>query len=477
MSGGERLSWAVLDRPEGQGLLTVCNHVSALDDPLVLAAAIPAEVIARPDRMRWTMCAAERCFHRKLLGSLLKSAKVLPIERGAGLGQPGVVAAERRLARGDWVHIFPEGTRAADPERLGVVRRGVGRLYVEACERARRESPGPSGRAPLLLPFVHRGMERINSRGKAGLGVGHEVEVVVGEPIDLEPLLDCAPGFPHFPPHRPSFSWRCMGGAKYPVGRATPVGKRGATRERGLRFGGVERREHASDISPARGPRAAMASRGATRDELYEAVAEEVAHSLRVLHAGLFGYDPEPHPRRHLTAAEGAAASRALFSASASAGPWAAAYESFPPRPHPGFAASAAASPAGASSSGGGGGVVGSSKSLGGLGWGRRSSGCVLGDFDVASEAGAGDSGDPPAWGRGGGLPGGTDAAAAFFAPPQDDLWWYAAKTQALQRAGRGTVPFAAAGALAALVEGVDGRSCWSGAAAAAAARGDMASC
>ena len=53
------------------------------------------------------------------------------MERGAGLAQPGMAAAEARLAAGDWVHVFPEGTRSRDG-RMGPARRGVGRL-VAAC--------------------------------------------------------------------------------------------------------------------------------------------------------------------------------------------------------------------------------------------------------------------------------------------------------------------------------------------------------
>lgn len=36
------------------------------------------------------------------------SLQVLPVERGAGLSQPGMRAAEACLADGDWLHIFPE---------------------------------------------------------------------------------------------------------------------------------------------------------------------------------------------------------------------------------------------------------------------------------------------------------------------------------------------------------------------------------
>lgn len=59
--------------------------------------------------------------------------QVLPVERGAGLDQAGMRAAEARLAAGDWVHVFPEGTRSRDG-RVGHARKGVGRL-VAACKQ------------------------------------------------------------------------------------------------------------------------------------------------------------------------------------------------------------------------------------------------------------------------------------------------------------------------------------------------------
>ena len=54
------------------------------------------------------------------------------MERGAGLAQAGMAAAEARLRAGDWVHVFPEGTRSADGRAMRPARRGVGRL-VAAC--------------------------------------------------------------------------------------------------------------------------------------------------------------------------------------------------------------------------------------------------------------------------------------------------------------------------------------------------------
>jgi monolysocardiolipin acyltransferase len=67
--------------------------------------------------------------------------------------QQGLAAAEARLAAGDWVHIFPEGTRSRDG-KMGPVRKGVGRL-VASCADAQ----------PLIVPFVHTGMEEVLPKG------------------------------------------------------------------------------------------------------------------------------------------------------------------------------------------------------------------------------------------------------------------------------------------------------------------------
>ena len=58
--------------------------------------------------------------------------QVLPIDRGQGLQQQGMQAAQQRLSKGDWVHVFPEGTRSLTG-RTGQAKRGVGRL-IAACD-------------------------------------------------------------------------------------------------------------------------------------------------------------------------------------------------------------------------------------------------------------------------------------------------------------------------------------------------------
>lgn len=90
--------------------------------------------------------------------------QVLPVERGRGMQQPGMQAAQARLAAGEWVHIFPEGTRSPDGTTMGPVRAGVGRLVA-----------GCAGDDPVVLPIVHDGMQRVMPRGTSVPVPGQEV--------------------------------------------------------------------------------------------------------------------------------------------------------------------------------------------------------------------------------------------------------------------------------------------------------------
>jgi len=183
VQGSEHMS-AALQRPAGQALITVCNHVSAIDDPLVVANIVPQEYYDKPQSLRWTLCASDRCFKYAALAPLFTAAKVLPVTRGGGLAQTGMRAAEERLAQGDWVHIFPEGTRSRNPERMLPVRKGVGRLVAAAAEGSQH--------APLVVPFVHSGMEGVMPVGSSLPAFDGKVRVVVGEPIRVDDLLAAA---------------------------------------------------------------------------------------------------------------------------------------------------------------------------------------------------------------------------------------------------------------------------------------------
>lgn len=73
--------------------------------------------------------------------------------------------------------MFPEGTRTRDG-KLGKPRLGVSRLIAEP------RIP------PVVVPFLHSGMERILRRGEwIPVNAGQHLCVLVGEPIDFSDLV------------------------------------------------------------------------------------------------------------------------------------------------------------------------------------------------------------------------------------------------------------------------------------------------
>ncbi|MFX0575170.1 lysophospholipid acyltransferase family protein [Nocardia nepalensis] len=83
----------------GEGRLIVAGHIG-WTDVVVMAAVQPLGFVARADMVDWP-----------LLGGLAKLMRVIPIERERLRELPGVVARlGERLAAGDRVAVFPEGT-------------------------------------------------------------------------------------------------------------------------------------------------------------------------------------------------------------------------------------------------------------------------------------------------------------------------------------------------------------------------------
>lgn len=71
---------------------------------------------------------ANVCFysHRQFFAS----GKTLPIVRGAGVHQHVLKVAASATARGDWVHVFPEG-RINFSGKMGPFKWGVGKLVCD----------------------------------------------------------------------------------------------------------------------------------------------------------------------------------------------------------------------------------------------------------------------------------------------------------------------------------------------------------
>ena len=99
-------------------------------------------------------------------------------------------AALDRLRHGDWVHIFPEGTRGRDSSSIQPVRRGVGHLFSATLLSGTGASRRRDGPLPLVVPFVHSGMEHIMPKGTLVPRIGQHVTVLVGSPISMDDIVD-----------------------------------------------------------------------------------------------------------------------------------------------------------------------------------------------------------------------------------------------------------------------------------------------
>jgi len=172
----------VLNRPDHVGLITVSNHTSTLDDPMLLSAMLPWSFFLTEHvhgKVRWSLCAREICYSNYLLGQFFQSGKTLPIERGKGPLQPVMKIAAGELSRGGWVHLFPEG-RINYTGKLGHLRWGVGKVFCDAVEA--------TGQAPRVLPFYHLGMGRMMPRRARIPRFGNDIDVVVGDVIHMDDL-------------------------------------------------------------------------------------------------------------------------------------------------------------------------------------------------------------------------------------------------------------------------------------------------
>ncbi|KAI8782182.1 tafazzin [Biomphalaria glabrata] len=168
----EILDQAMLDRPKFKGLLTVSNHTSCMDDPLLWGVLKTRQLINR-DLMRWTSAAEDICFTNKFSALFFSLGQVFPIVRGDGVYQKGTDFAIEILDQGKWVHFFPEGKVNLTLEFMRL-KWGVGRIIAD-CKVT-----------PLVLPIWHVGMDKVlPTRSPYIPLINKSVTYLVGNPIDF----------------------------------------------------------------------------------------------------------------------------------------------------------------------------------------------------------------------------------------------------------------------------------------------------
>jgi 1-acyl-sn-glycerol-3-phosphate acyltransferase len=152
--------------PRSGPAIVACNHISYLD-PIAIAYAI-----LRAGR-RPRFLAKEELFRIPVLGSVMRGVGQIPVHRGMR-DRSALAMAERALAAGEVVVVYPEGTVTSRPDHLPMDgKTGAVRLALAA-------------HLPVI-PMASWGSVAVwQKSGKGSLKMGRPIWVKVGEPIDVE---------------------------------------------------------------------------------------------------------------------------------------------------------------------------------------------------------------------------------------------------------------------------------------------------
>lgn len=168
----------VRSRPNGLPLITVSNHMSTLDDPLLWG--FKGFPICDANLSRWVLAAEDICFKSSPLSYFFRLGKCIPITRGGGIYQEHMNEALERLSEGAWLHTFPEGKVCQEDSPIRRLKWGTASLIVRAPV------------TPIVLPIVHKGFEQVmpdkSSRGKRPPFplCNKEIRIIVGEPMEFD---------------------------------------------------------------------------------------------------------------------------------------------------------------------------------------------------------------------------------------------------------------------------------------------------
>ncbi|PSS30108.1 N-acylphosphatidylethanolamine synthase [Actinidia chinensis var. chinensis] len=174
----ETLIRLVQSRPPGVPLLTVSNHMSTLDDPVMWGfKGFPT---ADPKLVRWVLAAEDICFKNSVLSYLFRLGKCIPITRGAGVYQEHMNEALDRLSDGAWLHTFPEGKVYQESAPIRRLKWGTASLIARAPV------------TPIVLPIVHHGFQEVMPENYL-LGRrppfplwNKNIKIIVGDPIEFD---------------------------------------------------------------------------------------------------------------------------------------------------------------------------------------------------------------------------------------------------------------------------------------------------
>lgn len=153
--------------PRDRGFIAVANHLSDLDSLTAMRALVDEDVPIYS-------LIKSGLYDAPVLGHVFKAGGQIPVYRGTAKAGDALVEAERRLALGDPIMIFPEGTLSRDPLRWPMTgKTGAARLAMRTG-------------VPVLPMGQWGAHEILDTYNKSFRPFPRkDVEVRIGEPLDL----------------------------------------------------------------------------------------------------------------------------------------------------------------------------------------------------------------------------------------------------------------------------------------------------
>lgn len=175
--GMENLESLLTDpiKRDGRPIITFSNHISTIDDP-IMWGWISRKISYSFKDARWVLGAQEITFPSPIVAFFSSRAKILPIVRGLGLQQPGMLMAKEAIYNGDWLHVFPEGrVNMTSSAILTPLRWGTSQLIIEYYLK--------TNQLPHIVPIVLKGIDNVlpyTSRIKIPR-LFKSIEIAIGE--------------------------------------------------------------------------------------------------------------------------------------------------------------------------------------------------------------------------------------------------------------------------------------------------------
>eukprot|EP00833_Pecoramyces_ruminatium_P003975 jgi/Orpsp1_1/1178007/evm.model.c7180000063709.1 len=172
----DRLERFILNRPKGVPLITYCNHLTVLDDPIIWGGL--NNKYLKPESFRYTIGAKELCSGKGIINDFFNAARIITVIRGNGVYQKELDKAVDIVHNGEWLHIFPEGKIHPDNNsRINEFKWGVGRFIME-CKKL-----------PIVIPIYIYDLDNVFFVDKPFVNLREKYIVTYGNPIDIKPLF------------------------------------------------------------------------------------------------------------------------------------------------------------------------------------------------------------------------------------------------------------------------------------------------